>query len=633
MKIMNGITNNPLRSSAMSNDIYQEDVSANAKSEAVKISSEQMDAARQIIENKVITQFDKSQNNGDTLKPSLRAPLQSSAAREAQETVKKGGMETYNELMAKLITLLGDQSIDDLQARAEMYTQHSKEFSSASQDVLQQIDNEERDYTTAKIAEKTAMQDVIATEQIISNLQQEIQSLLESKLLIENRLSDPDISPDEISALKAQLTSVNSQLMQKQTSMATQQLALATARQTLTIATNDLSSKADALRSSLNYLDSLNKNAAMVNDAADKSVKGNAGTAALLMAQLIAIIGESTEETMELNLKFSQKVQAAQQEKLANDAEEVEKQQEKSRQMQETMGCIGKIIGAIVTIVSVVAAVFSGGASIALAAIGIAMMVADTVYQKVTGNESFIAAALKPIMEHVLMPIIQLITDAISKVLETFGIKNDIAEIIASVLAVVVLIVVAIGAAVVAKQLPVDKLMNIVGNIVKKVISGVVSALTKALKPLITGAKSLTDDLAAALSKLSKSLTNALNQFIGNNAKSKMNFLKDFFSDEVKVKTLGNKINLADDLLKMTDVSIDSAGNIAVGTFEKRINEMLADITRMLSASATMKLFSDSVTDTYSRSMENMNMLMTNAADMAGEEQSVGRFILAHSRA
>ncbi|WP_256350166.1 type III secretion system translocon subunit SctE [Enterobacter sp. ENT03] len=630
---MNGITNNPLRSSAMSNDIYQEDVSANAKSEAVKISSEQMDAARQIIENKVITQFDKSQNNGDTLKPSLRAPLQSSAAREAQETVKKGGMETYNELMAKLITLLGDQSIDDLQARAEMYTQHSKEFSSASQDVLQQIDNEERDYTTAKIAEKTAMQDVIATEQIISNLQQEIQSLLESKLLIENRLSDPDISPDEISALKAQLTSVNSQLMQKQTSMATQQLALATARQTLTIATNDLSSKADALRSSLNYLDSLNKNAAMVNDAADKSVKGNAGTAALLMAQLIAIIGESTEETMELNLKFSQKVQAAQQEKLANDAEEVEKQQEKSRQMQETMGCIGKIIGAIVTIVSVVAAVFSGGASIALAAIGIAMMVADTVYQKVTGNESFIAAALKPIMEHVLMPIIQLITDAISKVLETFGIKNDIAEIIASVLAVVVLIVVAIGAAVVAKQLPVDKLMNIVGNIVKKVISGVVSALTKALKPLITGAKSLTDDLAAALSKLSKSLTNALNQFIGNNAKSKMNFLKDFFSDEVKVKTLGNKINLADDLLKMTDVSIDSAGNIAVGTFEKRINEMLADITRMLSASATMKLFSDSVTDTYSRSMENMNMLMTNAADMAGEEQSVGRFILAHSRA
>lgn len=630
---MNGITNNPLRSSAMSNDIYQEDVSANAKSEAVKISSEQMDAARQIIENKVITQFDKSQNNGDTLKPSLRAPLQSSAAREAQETVKKGGMETYNELMAKLITLLGDQSIDDLQARAEMYTQHSKEFSSASQDVLQQIDNEERDYTTAKIAEKTAMQDVIATEQIISNLQQEIQSLLESKLLIENRLSDPDISPDEISALKAQLTSVNSQLMQKQTSMATQQLALATARQTLTIATNDLSSKADALRSSLNYLDSLNKNAAMVNDAAVKSVKGNAGTAALLMAQLIAIIGESTEETMELNLKFSQKVQAAQQEKLANDAEEVEKQQEKSRQMQETMGCIGKIIGAIVTIVSVVAAVFSGGASIALAAIGIAMMVADTVYQKVTGNESFIAAALKPIMEHVLMPIIQLITDAISKVLETFGIKNDIAEIIASVLAVVVLIVVAIGAAVVAKQLPVEKLMNIVGNIVKKVISGVVSALTKALKPLITGAKSLTDDLAAALSKLSKSLTNALNQFIGNNAKSKMNFLKDFFSDEVKVKTLGNKINLADDLLKMTDVSIDSAGNIAVGTFEKRINEMLADITRMLSASATMKLFSDSVTDTYSRSMENMNMLMTNAADMAGEEQSVGRFILAHSRA
>lgn len=636
---MNGITNNPLPPSAYSSNTIQQDISVAAKSEAVKLNSEQMDAARKIVESKVITQFDKTQNNGDTLKPSLRAPsLSTSSTAPASssggiETEKKGTLETYNELMANLITLLGEQSIDELQARAEMYTQFSKENATASNETLNQIEVEEQAYIDAKAAEATALQDVSTAQSQVATLQHDIELLQQSKFDIENQLNDPDLSPEERTALNAQLRDINQQISLKQSSLTVQQSALTTARQTLTLATADLTQKASQLQLSLNYLDSLNKNAASVNSGLESSLKTSAGTAALLMAQLIAIIGESTEETMELNLKFSQKVQAAQQEKLADDAEEVEKQQEKSKHMQETMGCIGKIVGAIVTVVSAVAAVFTGGASLALAAIGIALMTADSIYQKVTGNESFIAAALKPIVEHVLMPIIELITNVISDVLNALGVKNDIADIVATVLAVVILIVAAIAAAVLIKQLPVDKLMNIVGGMLKKVLGSVINAVMNTVKPLLAGVKNIADDIAAEISKVMKSVINALNQLVGDGAKSKVKFLKEFFNDEAAIKTLGNRLNFAEDMLRLTNVSIDSAGNIAAGTLEKRVSEMMADITELLSASASMKLFTDGITDSYSRSIENLNMLMTNAADMAGEQQDVGRFIFSHTRA
>ncbi len=636
---MNGITNNPLPASAYSANLEDLDVNVTVQAEAVKLSSDQMDAARKIVENKVITQFDKSQNNGDTLKPSLRAPAALASSKQSInnnggiENEKKGGMETYNELMANLITLLGDQSIDELQARAEMYTKYSKNNATASAEVLNQVEAEEKAYVDAKAAQATASQDVSTAESNVAALEQEIYSLQQIKNSIENKLNAPDISAEDSAKLSSQLATINTQITQKQSLLNTEQSNMVAARHKLSLTTNDLNQKSVQLQLSLDYLESLNKNAATVNSGIDTSLKTTAGTAALLMAQLIAIIGESTEETMEMNLKFSKKVQAAQQEKLESDAEEVEKEQEKSKHMQETMGCIGKIVGAIVMVFSVVAAVFTGGASLALAAISIGLMVADTVYQKVTGNESFIAAALKPIIEHVLMPIIQLITNVISNVLKTLGVKNDIAEIVATVLAMVVLIVAAIGAAVVAKKLPVDKLMNIVGNMLKKVLNSVLSAVAKAIKPLVSGMKNIADDIVAEISKVMKSLTNALNQLVGSQSKSKINAMKEFFADEASVKALGNKFNMAENALQVVNVSVDSSGNIAAGVLDKHVNDILADITNMLSASASMKLFTDSVTDAYSRSIENLNMLMTNAADMAGEEQQVGRFIFAHTRA
>lgn len=614
-------------------DNYKSESAVAAKTQATQLNTEQMDAARKIIEEKLVTQFDSAQFNDNALKPVLREPLNNAGTNPGLTTEKKSSTDSYNELMAELIVLLGDATIDNLKARAEMYTKISSENGSASEEVLAQVDAEEQAYDEAKLADAAAKQTVDMAQEQVNQLTGQLELLQQTKTELEKQIDDPETTPEEAADLNKQLSNTNTQIAQKQASLSEMQVTLTNAKRTSQETSSVLASRTAELNNSLNYLEQLNKNGAQVNTAQEQSINGTTDKAALLMAQMIAIMGETNEENMKANIAFAQKTQEAQQIKLANDAEEVEKEQEKSKQMQDTMGCIGKIVSAIVTVVSVVAAVFTGGASLAVAAIGIALMASDQIYQKVTGNDSFIAAALKPIVEHVLMPIIQAITNVISSVLEALGVSDEVSEIIASVMAVVVMITGAVAASIAVKKLPIKDLMSAVGDALKPMLESVMGTLTKVFKPLISGVGKLTNELENMLSKISNSIMKFIGQIFGDAGKSKINVLKEFFDDEVKIKSLGNKLNLSADVLALTNAGIDSAGAISAGVFEQRISDVMADITKIMSASATMKLFTDGVVDQYSQTMTNINMLMNNAADMAGEEQNVGRAILSHTRA
>ncbi|WP_175648885.1 type III secretion system translocon subunit SctE, partial [Burkholderia pseudomallei] len=62
-----------------------------------------------------------------------------------------------------------------------------------------------------------------------------------------------------------------------------------------------------------------------------------------------------------------------------NRSDEYQAQAKKAEEMQKTMGCIGKIVGWVITAVSFAAAAFTGGASLALAAVGLALAVGDEI--------------------------------------------------------------------------------------------------------------------------------------------------------------------------------------------------------------------------------------------------------------
>lgn len=599
---MSGITN--ISSQPLNIPLnYDEPVSSTVESGGIfKLDPDQAAAAKKIIEEKIITEPDRGQNG--TIKPYLAPPKLSQT-----DTGKSTSVKSYNELMAELVVLLGEKAMDELQLRMDMYTRFSKSMGNASKETLEQIDTESKKYDEAKKSYEQAQLNQAASQEKLNALEQQkandektlAQLEKDHQQAIQNGSSQDDIAKlaSSIQDVKQKINSLSGQISNEKT-------VLGNLNKDVSQAKTARDNAASAMKNALDYLDRLNKKSASAQDIITEGKK-TTQTAALLMAQIIAIMGESSEESLRANIEFSRKVQQAQQEKLRSDAEEVEAQQRKAKEMQETMGCIGKILGAIITVVSVVAAVFTGGASLAIAAIGLALMVSDEIYQKVTGNESFMSAALKPVLEHVIMPVIQAMADVISKVLVKFGMDPDTAQIVSTVLAVAIFVVVMILGAVLLKKLPVDKLMSAAGKMLGQAFKG----LTSAMKNAVTAV----DDV---ITRMTQPLTRFLSQLMGN---------------EVKVKQMANLMALSGDVLQGVNAGVNAGGSIGVGVFEKKASDVMAEITLLLSASKIMQRFDKQIVDVFSAVIEKTNQMLIASSDMANAELAAGRAVLARTRA
>ncbi|ENE9986686.1 SPI-1 type III secretion system needle tip complex protein SipB, partial [Salmonella enterica subsp. enterica serovar Newport] len=105
----------------------------------------------------------------------------------------------------------------------------------------------------------------------------------------------------------------------------------------------------------------------------------NVARLTMLMAMFIEIVGKNTEESLQNDLALFNALQEGRQAEMEKKSAEFQEETRKAEETNRIMGCIGKVLGALLTIVSVVAAVFTGGASLALAAVGLAVMVADEI--------------------------------------------------------------------------------------------------------------------------------------------------------------------------------------------------------------------------------------------------------------
>lgn len=93
-------------------------------------------------------------------------------------------------------------------------------------------------------------------------------------------------------------------------------------------------------------------------------------------------------------------------------AEKAEKEYEKAQEAAKKSDCISKIISYVVAAVGMAITVATGGLASPLSAIMIGLSVADLAVSAATGT-SFIGKALEPLMNHVLMPIIEAIGKAV----------------------------------------------------------------------------------------------------------------------------------------------------------------------------------------------------------------------------
>lgn len=501
-------------------------------------------------------------------------------------------------------------------------------------DILQgEYDTASQDEQQAQADEKTAEQQVQDAQNSLKQAQQnetQAQKAYNSADKAYNDAVKKGEPQDQLDSLKSDCDSAKDALNSAQAEVTNAQAKLNTADQALT-------QSKDALSAAKVNADSAHKAlTSSINDVCAKNVQVQAaftqdngqltGAAALtaFMGKLGELGAKASMNELDAKHELFEQQQAASQAEAKKNSDDFEAQQQKAEQMQKTMGCIGKILGAVVAVIGVVAAAFTGGASLALAGIGLALCVADQIDQAVTGN-SFIAQAMQPLMDHVLKPLMNLLSDAVTKVLEDCGVSEDKAKLAGSVIGAVLTGAALIAAAVVggsavsemATQLVgaissqlAEMAETVVGKMISELVDGVAEGMDSALEK--SGVKDLMAKMSTGMDRLKTS--------IGADTKEGAEKIA------VRLKYVAETTSVAN-AATQTGLGIES------GEAQKGAMDALAEMKRALANNQLFSQLMSQAVDTYSQQIKALMQLMQSASAASADQFGTANTVLANARA
>lgn len=235
------------------------------------------------------------------------------------------------------------------------------------------------------------------------------------------------------------------------------------------------------------------------------------GAAALRywIAEIQQQVDSTTEAQLIDTLERFKKSNKAQREFQEKKAEEVQKKEEAAQKASQIMGCLAKIVGAVVVAASVVSAAFTGGSSLILAGLGLALMAADAIAEKVTG-ESITGRLLSPLIQKVFAPLAKLMGDVIASVLKKLNVSDDIADLVGAISGAIAAAIAVVAVAILTKSAQIGKfvgklvapLMKSVAKMMPKVISTVASKLSSVMAKLMAKADGLSNTLTRNSTRL-----------------------------------------------------------------------------------------------------------------------------------
>ncbi|OJA86352.1 type III secretion system translocon subunit SctE [Burkholderia ubonensis] len=349
---------------------------------------------------------------------------------------------------------------------------------------------------------------------------------------------------------------------------------------------------------------------------AKPKLSGEAELTAVL-GKLQDLISSSSVKELQSKQKLFNEMQAKREADLKKKSDEYQEQVKKAEEMQKTMGCIGKIVGWIITAVSFAAAAFTGGASLALAAVGLALAVGDQICKAATGV-SFMDKMMQPIMDAILKPLMSAISSVITKALVACGVDKQQAELAGAIIGAV-----ATGAALVAAAFVGASAVKAIAS---KVIDAVAGQLTKLMDNAIgkmltemvenftekSGIESLAGKITTGFSRLRRS--------VGVETEEDAMLMSNRFEKASTVLNTGNQVAQA-------------AGDIAVGVERNKAMHLLADIKEAMSDIKFLGDLLKQAIERFAESLHTLTQLMRAASDANAAEMSTGKLILRNARA
>ena len=385
----------------------------------------------------------------------LGRPLLASPPPSA-ERARKGSEDRFTLLMASLINLLGDVSLESLKSRMEILRSAAKASAEGNKALSD-------DYLSALAELEAAVASASVSEQELAAAKAKVDSAQRALADAEAALGKTEPgTPEHAKALAAR------DLAQGNLTAAQQLLSKAELKYLAAVkVAGEAGKKAEALARSV-------ENAGLGDKPVLDGIKRQlnaAATMVLLMTRFAALMGESAENKIEAEQELFRSMQAARQEYMEKKSEEYLEQVRKAEAASKTAGCIGKILGAVLTVVSVVGAAFTGGASLA----------ADMVVKELTGV-SFMEKAMKPLMDNILGPMIQGIGKGIADLLKKAGVDAASADmagmIMGAIIGAVVMVAVLVVVAVVGKSAA-GRVASAMGNMFGKLANKMAPQMLK----------------------------------------------------------------------------------------------------------------------------------------------------------
>ena len=321
-----------------------------------------------------------------------------------------------------------------------------------------------------------------------------------------------------------------------------------------------------------------------------------------LMAVLNHVISENSRLKLEADTKLTKELLKSQEAENTRRAEEFEAEQAKAAQMEKTMGCIGKVIGWLITVVAIIAAPFSGGASLALAAIGLALAIVE----EATGF-SVLGKAFEPIMQHVLMPLINAIGKALTQMLEKMGVDPAVARKVGSILGAVigaVIMVVAIVLVVVVGRAAASQLLTKLVPMINKMLAKVLPQVLK--------------DVSAAMGKASIKLTGALAKALGSTI------------DDIGARM--GMLLVASQVTQFASSVATGAGNVVAADIRVEAESILAELTNGLENSKLVREALDDSQQEFLKANEVAQSFLEKMSDVIEQAQRSGSFVVNNIR-
>lgn len=391
-----------------------------------------------------------------------------------------------------------------------------------------------------------------------------------------------------IDSAKKQISDQLSELQQSLNQM--QELAKATISQSI------------ALTSNLNPVQY--EQVTEIAKAKDKSKPSLAYLTALLSKLLDENSKDKLLSSAELHKKLSEGAQKDADKKAADFAE----QQRKAEETSKVMGCLAKIAGWALTAFSFASAIFTGGASLALAAVGLAMAVADEVYQDLTGK-SLMGEIMDPIMKYVVQPLMNEISKLVTGFLESLGVSKDIAEKIGKVVGMIATALVMIAGAYLANKVMGSVISKFASNAGKEALKEVEEEVIK------NETKKFSEKLASNIFKKTfKNLKSGL-------GRSKMGWGKE---DYAKFNNMTRNVQSAGNMLVS---GIDAAKNITVGVFNLEAEKMKAELKNNAALQKIILGLLESQVEASKHEMSVIAAMLKNISSIQATDKSTNMFI------